>query len=333
MSKPLVSAIIATYNRADTVCKAIESILGQTYDNIEVVVVDDGSTDDTESALRPFGSRLHIIRQPNAGPAVARNRGIAAARGEIISFLDSDDIWLPQKIERQVRLLQRAGKSVPCCICNATLQFTSRPVTTSFQNALLESTEEEGLWLNVTETLLNRFVLFNQTVAIRREALEKAGTFDETLKYLEDYDLPLRLSLLGPWAFIREPLVVWYQGSSGSWSEKAIQQLVCMKECEVRLREKVLEYAKRGDENLKSLRRMRGALRKARRELWVAGLGQKETLGAHAVSHLLQRIEHYGGAIARRLPWYPKMKTASIANQAASSAELCEELEFPGIAR
>src|SRR5258707_1636701 len=96
-ARPLVSAIVATYNRADVVSQAIESILGQTYENLEVIIVDDGSTDGTVEVLERFGSRLRILRQQNAGPSAARNRGIAAARGEIISLLDSDDVWLPKK--------------------------------------------------------------------------------------------------------------------------------------------------------------------------------------------------------------------------------------------
>jgi glycosyltransferase involved in cell wall biosynthesis len=87
---PLVTAIVATYNRANLVGKVIESILGQTYQNIGVVVVDDGSTDDTPNVLRQFGDRIRPIYQDNAGPGAARNRGIAAARGEIVAFLDSD---------------------------------------------------------------------------------------------------------------------------------------------------------------------------------------------------------------------------------------------------
>lgn len=111
-AEPLVSAIIATYNRADIVGEAIESILGQTYKNMEVLVVDDGSTDGTHEALRRFGNRIRVVRQENAGPGAARNRGIEVARGELIAFLDSDDIWMPTKLERQVRLLEKVGPTV-----------------------------------------------------------------------------------------------------------------------------------------------------------------------------------------------------------------------------
>src|SRR5687767_13189801 len=105
-STPLVSVIIPTYNRASVVCRAIDSVLGQTYGNIEVIVVDDGSTDETLERLHSYGDRIRVLTQANAGPSVARNRGIAVATGGIVAFLDSDDYWLPTKVARQVVLLE-----------------------------------------------------------------------------------------------------------------------------------------------------------------------------------------------------------------------------------
>ena len=333
MEGPLVSAIVATYNRANTLGQAIESILGQTYKNIEVIVVDDGSTDGTHDVLERFGGRLRILRQENAGPSAARNRGIAEAKGDIISFLDSDDIWLPEKTERQVALLQRAGKSVPCCVCNATLQFTDRPTMTSFQNALLEPAEEEGLWLNPAETLVDHFVLFNQTVAIRGEALEKTGGFDETLRYLEDYDLALRLSLVGVFAFITEPLVIYRQGSAGSLAEEALKKTTQLKENVVRVRERMYEVVRTNDDYAQLRAPVRRALRKAGRELWIARLGQKQIPGASTASRLLERAEHYRGAIGRRLPWYPKMETAPVVSEAVYPSNPCGEWKLQDTAR
>src|SRR6202051_554912 len=92
--KPLVSAIIATYNRAHSIGEAIESIVRQTYKNIEIIIVDDGSTDATRQKLAEFGQRITVISQKNAGPAAARTRGIKQSTGEIVTFLDSDDLWV-----------------------------------------------------------------------------------------------------------------------------------------------------------------------------------------------------------------------------------------------
>src|SRR5262245_25869062 len=110
---PLVSVVIPTYNRADLVGRAIDSVLGQTYSNIEVIVVEDSSTADTQARLSRYGNRIQVLTQKNSGPSVARNHGIAAARGEIIAFLDSDDYWLSTKLARQVDLLEKAGPSIP----------------------------------------------------------------------------------------------------------------------------------------------------------------------------------------------------------------------------
>ena len=101
---PTVSVIIPTYNRAPFVGEAIESALAQTRPPLEVVVVDDGSTDDTADRVAHYGDRVVYVRQTNAGPATARNTGIGHARGDLIALLDSDDRWLPQKLEWQVPL-------------------------------------------------------------------------------------------------------------------------------------------------------------------------------------------------------------------------------------
>jgi len=332
-AKPLVSAIVATYNRAYVVGQAIESILGQTYENLEVIIVDDGSTDGTPEVLRRFGNRLRVFRQENAGPAAARNRGIAAARGDIISFLDSDDIWLPEKTERQVALLERAGNFVPCCVCNAVLKSRNRPTLTSFQNSLLDPSEEEGLWLNAPQVLMNRFMLFNQTVAVRRKALDKIGGFDETLRYMEDYDLALRLSLLGPFAFINEPLVNYNLGSTGSLADEALQKRTCLKEQIVRIRRRASETVMASSNYAKLRTPARRALRKAHRELWVARLRQRHLPGALTISHLLERAEHYCSAIADRSPWFERMKVVPILERTAPISNSCSKLGFQGMAR
>ena len=329
-AKPLVSAIVATYNRADVVSQAIESILGQTYENMEVIIVDDGSTDGTDDMLRKFGSRIRILRQQNAGPSAARNRGLAAAKGEIISFLDSDDIWLPAKTERQVALLQRTGNSVGCCVCNAVLKSRNQPALTSFENSLLNPSEEEGLWLNAPRVLMHRFMLFNQTVAVRREMLAKIGGFDESLRYMEDYDLALQLSLLGPFAFIKEPLVIYNLGSTGSLAEEALKKAIHLKESIVRIRQRVNQTVSASGDHVKLRVPIRRALRKAHRELWVAQLRQKQMPGAVPISYFLERAGHYCGAIADRSPWFERMNVVPVA---ASLSNLCPELGFQEVAK
>ena len=209
----LVTAIIPTYNRAKTIERAVNSVLAQTWKEMEVIVVDDGSTDQTNEVLKAYGDKIRVIRQQNGGPSAARNTGIKAATGEIIAFLDSDDEWLPLKTERQAKLLQRtASAGVVCCVCNARMLFSSGTVF-SFESAGLHPEQAEGIWSNPVDILMNRFLFFNQVVAVRREALSQSGLFREDLPYglNDDYDLSLRLSLVGPWAFIAEPLVEWHE--------------------------------------------------------------------------------------------------------------------------
>ncbi len=212
----LVSVIIPTFNREDTVSGAVASALNQTYRDLEVIVVDDGSTDGTMAALASVAGHITLIRQENAGPSAARNRGVAAAKGAIIAFLDSDDHWTKNKIERQVELMRRGGTEMCCCVCNATVMGVSgETVGNTFDFAGLGLDFDEGVWTNPQDVLASRFLLFNQVVAIRREAFDRVGGFNEDLRLLEDYELSLRLSSFGTWGVIREPLVIKYNDTNG----------------------------------------------------------------------------------------------------------------------
>jgi glycosyltransferase involved in cell wall biosynthesis len=304
---PLVSAIIPTYNRANIVCEAVESVLQQTYANIEVIVVDDGSTDDTQARLRSYGNKIRVLTQHNAGPSAARNRGISVSRGELIAFLDSDDIWLSAKLERQVALLQKAGSSVPCCLCNITMRWAQKEVA-SFETASLHPGMDEGVWINVDEIVATRFVLLNQGIVIRREVLERIGGFDESLWLLEDAELSLRLSLEGPWAFIQEPLVIWRESKSSSLHKLALKEDVNLREPLVRILERHLAALKGGSEQRRLRNYVRRELNRARRQLRAARLSQRSSWAASTVGISLGLIEHYRRAIFVRSPWFPKMK-------------------------
>lgn len=309
---PLVTVVIPTYNRAHVICRTIDNVFEQTYPNIEVIVVDDGSTDDTQARLRQYAGRIRVISQPNAGPAAARNRGIEAARREFIALQDSDDLWMPTKLERQVALLQRSDKSVVCCLCDAILRYTDRPESTAFQHAWLFPSCEEGIWTNVAEVLATRFVFFCQTAVIRRQVLERIGGFDETLKYHEDYELPLRLALQGPWAFIREPLTIWHEGSRESWSQKALTEEIQMRECEVTMRKKILAKLE-GTHDYNGLRKLlRRELGRNHRELLLAKIARMDFPGAVVIASFLRKLNRYPWGIYRRSPWYPKLEAHAL---------------------
>ena len=321
MSEPLVSVIVPTYNRAGIIGETIENIFQQTYPNIELIIVDDGSADSTQSVLASYGQRIKWTTQPNAGPSAARNRGIAMAEGEIIAFQDSDDLWHPTKIERQVSLLERAGGSVVCCLCNTNIYSVDGSVMTSFDNAPIDPPYDEGIWTNVAEVLTTRFILFNQAIAIRRTVLAKAGGFDENLKYLEDYQLGLRLALEGPWGFIRTPLVMQKQGTANSWSQGAFKEHTLIAEYNVSLRKDALRHllSKGGDPALQAL--MEKYLKQAQRVLRDLQTSRSDSLSQRFMGILRLQVDRLRSAIGRRLPGYPTMKVEAIPAVPAGQTE------------
>lgn len=324
---PLVSAIIPTYNRGNLVGEAVDSVLGQTYPNVEAIVVDDGSTDDTQAQLKRYGNRIRVISQRNAGPSAARNRGIAASRGALISFLDSDDLWLPTKLERQVKLLQEAGETVPCCLCNIMMRWNDREIA-SFEISALKPSVMEGIWNNVAEVLATRFVLFNQGAMVRRQALKTVGGFDESLRLLEDYELALRLSLQGPWAFVGEPLVVWRE-TAGSCYQNSRRDEIGPQVLQVEILQRHLLLLT-GQNRHEALRQRLGEeLRRARRQLRAARITRNNSRLSSRFGIFLQTIEHYRRALFRRSPWFPKMDAESINSFRARHPQTePESLEF-----
>jgi glycosyltransferase involved in cell wall biosynthesis len=306
----LVSVVIPTYNRAGTIARAVDSVLAQTWRPLEVIVVDDGSTDQTGEILADYGDRIRLIRQNNRGPGAARNTGIQAASGQIISFLDSDDIWLPDKTERQVNLLQRTYVAgVRCCVCNARMVTGAGQATTSFGVAWLNPAIAEGLWRNPTEILLTRFLLFNQVVAVWREALDQTGYFRTDLNILEDYDMALRLSLTGPWAFSSRELAVWHGGAENSLSRSASDLDACAHVYEI------LTGLGRSEalQGLFPPRLFRQRMRYLRGCIWVHHLKMRPNNRlAYLCGQLLLAFLRGYKAVNDRLPGYPRMITQAV---------------------
>jgi glycosyltransferase involved in cell wall biosynthesis len=303
-TEALISVIIPTYNRAGIISQTIDNVLSQSYKNIELIVVDDGSTDDTQSVLRGYGSRIRTVTQSNSGPACARNRGLEVATGEFIAFQDSDDLWKPDKLERQIALLNHFGNSVPVCLCSAVYRIVSGRPYTSFDIAYLHPPMREGVWLNVAEFLATGFVLFNQTSLIRKSAVDKVGGFDESLPYLEDYDLPLRLALEGPWALIDEHLVIYRENSANSFAAKAHQNAFVLKGCEIAILEKASKSALERGLNAVH-RRAEARLKCIRRLLLYSQLENEKRFTSRVTGSLLTSVELYRQKIMRRSPFYP----------------------------
>jgi len=196
LASPLVSIIIPAYNRADLISDSLESALNQTYSNHEIIVVDDGSTDRTWDVLTGYGDRIKAIRQPNAGASAARNRALREARGELVAFLDSDDAFLPEKLEVQVAFMQ----AHPEVVMSYTSYFESDSALKPIRVYAADSYPRG--WRD----MLKGCTIATPTVMIRRPILEQTGLFDETLPVSEDLDLWCRATLWGIVQPLAQPL-------------------------------------------------------------------------------------------------------------------------------
>jgi glycosyltransferase involved in cell wall biosynthesis len=199
-SKPIeVSVIIPTYNRGWIIKEAIDSVLAQEFKDFELIVLDDGSTDNTLEILNSFQHDIKVLRQRNQGVSAARNRGIAEASGRFIAFLDSDDLWLPQKLFRQVEFFK---KNPDAQICQTEETWIRKGVRV---NPKKRHKKPEGM---IFEPSLALCLVSPSAVMMRRSLFEKVGGFDETLPACEDYDLWLRISCRYPVYLIETPLII-----------------------------------------------------------------------------------------------------------------------------
>lgn len=220
---PLVSAIIPTYNRAVYITQAIDSALAQRYDNLEIIVVDDGSTDLTSNALAPYASRILLLRQKNQGVSVARNTAIAASHGEYIALLDSDDLWLPGKLARQVDYLV-ANPDVGMVACHAiAIDDDGLPLNV----APLFPFQGQG-WVSL-ETNVLRSPLPVDTLVIRRECLPEPTPFTPGVAYGEDWEMCLRVGARYPIWFMDETLAAVRVHENNVMAPLATQQQVDLK--------------------------------------------------------------------------------------------------------
>lgn len=189
------------YNSGTTIDDAITSALNQDHEQLEVIVVDDGSSDDTVARASSHGSRVRVIRQRNAGPQAARNRALQEARGEYVAFLDSDDLWLPGKLSAQIRLLQRCPDVVATFtrwhVWEPDADGRHRPPADLMSTRVSDEIDpQQSGWLY--GPLLMSCMMLTTTVTLRASTLAKVGFFDPALRVGEDYDLWLRLSREGP---------------------------------------------------------------------------------------------------------------------------------------
>jgi len=210
---PRVSVVIPTYNRLEKVGNTIDSALAQTFSDIEVVVVDDGSSDDTGRLLaKDYGNRIRYYYQPNQGVSVARNRGISEARGNWIAFLDSDDLWEKDKLEWQLRTLEQFRPQVGVCYTDARL-INHIETRTLFQMSedSYHHTGIVGANRDVLKLLVRPggagMVVCVCSVLARADLIRRTGGFDTRLQYGEDSEFLFRLATLTDFCYVNLPLI------------------------------------------------------------------------------------------------------------------------------
>lgn len=208
--RPEVSAIIPTYNRRELVCRAIDSVLAQHHQVDEIIVVDDGSSDGTRTALRErYGDRVTCLWQENAGVSAARNRGMALARGRFLALLDSDDEWLPDKTGRQLDWLH-AHPDAGMVVCDV---LRVDPQGCEIDVLRRRAIMRRDGW--VLPWIMHQPVLVPASVMLRREVVDDVGGFDESLATAEDLEFHLRVAQRWQIGLVEEPLVRALRGHDG----------------------------------------------------------------------------------------------------------------------
>ena len=218
---PLISVIIPTHNRAQLVCRTIESVLAQSFTDYEIVVCDDGSTDDTQARLAAYGNRLKVVRGRCRGPGAARNSAMEVASGQYVAFLDSDDLWLPWTLETVARALR--AESQPRCVCHNIVRFKHEASTGNESPLLLLAAASDELrpedataadlkiYPDIAAAMEEQLLSTPEIAALLLQDVRHVGGFVEGALNMEDVDLVLRLGHLGPVAKILSPATVLYR--------------------------------------------------------------------------------------------------------------------------
>ena len=196
---PIVSVVIPTFNRWPLVGEAVESVLAQSYANFELIVVDDGSTDETQEELAKLGSRLRLFAKAGKGVAAARNFGVSRALGSFIAFLDSDDLWRPKKLEVQTAFMKRHPEIQ---ICQSEEIWIRNGIRV---NPKAKHQKFSG---DIFFRSLDLCLVSPSAVMMTKTLFEQVGGFDESFPVCEDYELWLRIAVEHAVALISEPLVV-----------------------------------------------------------------------------------------------------------------------------
>lgn len=204
---PKVSIIIPTHNRAQDLKKCLESVLAQTYQDFEIIVVDDASEDNTSTVISALADQRikYICREKKGGAAAARNTGIGASKAEFVAFQDDDDVWLPDKLKKQMAVFERSSPEVGVVYCGFLRIKDKAGTYYPHFPLMLKKPKLEG---QVYRSLLYGNFVSTQTAVVRRACFSKVGIFDQAFPPLEDWELFLRLSKHYTFKYIAEPLVL-----------------------------------------------------------------------------------------------------------------------------
>lgn len=206
----MISVVIPTFNRAGLLRHALDSVLTQTFRDVEIIVVDDGSTDDTRGVVRSYGQRVRYIYQDNQGRGAARNTGVLAAQGDYIAFLDSDDIWYPDHLQRLVDYLQANPDAE---FLHGLLDVLNEDGTKSFhESKKLERLYRRAAKRKFTYTnLLRSCLIFSSTVLVKKTLFERVGLYDARLRLLEDVEWYLRAARVTRLHYLDGPPLASYR--------------------------------------------------------------------------------------------------------------------------
>ena len=208
---PKVSVIVPTYNRANRLEGTLRSIVSQTYQDFELIVVDDGSTDNTSKVIESFPSAQYLPMKKNSGVSKARNIGLACAKGEFICFLDSDDLWKEKKLEIQIHWMESNTDNQ---VCYTDEIWVRNGVRVNQMNKHRKYTGD------IFRHCLALCIVSPSSVMIRAKLFSEIGNFDESLPACEDYDLWLRIAVKYAFHFIEEPLIIKQGGHGDQLSRK-----------------------------------------------------------------------------------------------------------------
>ena len=216
---PRVSVIIPAHNAAATIAGTVDSVLAQKFNDFEIICVDDGSTDGTLAIVKQYGARVRLIEQANNGPAAARNNGARHSSGEYLAFLDADDVWMPQFLDRTLAALDN-DPALSLVYCNCALADSEGA---ALDTALVGNGFDHAPSLN--ELLTRLWPIMPSAALVRRAAYDKCGGYRDALKgasfRFEDVDFWIKMREQGPFGYIDEPLITW----RFAWFPKQLKRL------------------------------------------------------------------------------------------------------------